>query len=193
MRRLALAALACLIALPVAAQDRNVGPTIKIPKIPLPLSRPDDQPGTPGATLATALAKPFQDLANFIGDDIDAAAKLAVAVPALQDGHGQQCWIAAQQFRDVVKAHPIPLTFRVATDLEALRLAQMAANNLCGNAHCTQVFADLNTTVQAAAPANFSIPLPTLHDLCSKVPQIAVVAPVSVPAVPAEPATPTKP
>lgn len=139
--------------------------------------------------LAKALIKPFQDLANFIGGDIDGAIALSTAIPSLQDGHGQQCLIALKVFGQVVKAHPVPLTFKVATDLEALRLAQMAANNLCGNPHCTQVFGDLATTVQTAAPVNVSIPIPSLHDLCAKVPMIAVVAPVPDP-TPATPATP---
>jgi hypothetical protein len=185
MRHLAIL-VALLIALPAAAQDRTAGHKITLPNL-IPQARPDDAPGTPGAQIGALLAKPFQDLANFVANDLDAAIALSTTIPSLQDGHGQQCWIAAKAFGDVVKAHPIPLTFRAATDLEALRLAQMAANNLCGNPHCTQVFADLATTVQTAAPLNVSIPIPSLHDLCSKVPQIAVAAPVTVPASAAAP------
>lgn len=137
------------------------------------------------------LAKPFQDLADFIGDDSAAAIALSTAVPELQDGHGQQCWIATKQFGEVVKAHPVPLTLKAQTDLEALRLLAMAANNLCANPHCTQVFADLGNAVQTLAPLNASIPIPSLHDLCAKVPQVAVVPPIPVPATP--PTTPGSP
>lgn len=132
-----------------------------------------------------ALAKPFQDLATFIGNDIDAAVALSTAIPALQDGNGQQCWMGMQQFAAVVNAHPVPLTLKVATDLEALRLSMMAANNLCANPHCTQVFADLSNGVQQLAVGiGGAIPVPSLNAVCSKVPQIAVVAAAPVPATP---------
>lgn len=141
-------------------------------------------------SIETFLAKPFKELADFIGADSDTAIALSTQIPELQDGHGQQCWLATRQFGEVVKAHPIPLTLKAQTDLEALRLLMMAANNLCANVHCTQVFDDLKNGVQTLAPLNASIPLPGLHDLCAKVPQIAVIAPISVPA-PVVPVAPT--
>lgn len=146
--------------------------------------------GGQGGPLDSILMKPFQDLANFIGDDIDGAITLSTQIPEIQDGHGQQCLMALKTFGTIFKAHPKPLTFHLASDLEALRLFQISANNLCGNPHCTQVFADLATTIQTAAPVNFSIPIPSLHDLCSKVPQIAVVpaAPAAVTPPPPAPA-----
>ena len=194
MRRLALAILAAILLPGLAeAQDRRLAPTIKLP---IPLSRPavlgsDDQPGSPGAQIGALLSKPFQAIADLINSDLDGAIKLSTQIPELQDGNGQQCWIAMKQFGAVVKAHPLPLTGHAATDLEAARLMAMAANKLCNDPHCTQVFADLAGAVQTVAPVNLSVPIPSLHDLCSKVPQVAVAPPVSVP--PAEPATPTKP
>jgi hypothetical protein len=131
-------------------------------------------------SIATVLAKPFQDIANFIGADADGAVALATAIPNIQDGHGQQCWIAMQSFGAIVKAHPIPITFHVINDYESLRLLGIATNNLCSDVHCTQVFADFTAMAQAASPMPLAIP--SLHDLCTKVPQIAVVAPVSLPA-----------
>lgn len=123
-----------------------------------------------------ALAKPFQDIAKFIGDDADAAVALATVVPEIQDGHGQQCWMEMASFGKVAKAHPLPLTLRVMTDMESLRLLAIATNRLCANVHCTQVFADTSAMAQAASPVPLLIP--TLHDLCTKVPQIALVPPV---------------
>jgi hypothetical protein len=128
---------------------------------------------------ASLLDKPFQDLANFIGDDIDAAITLSTSIPALQDGNGQQCLMALKTFGQVIKAHPAPLTFKIASDLEAFRLKQMAVNKLCADVHCTQVFADITNTIQAASP--IPLPVPSLHDLCSKVPQVAVAPPVASP------------
>lgn len=153
---------------------------------------------TAANSVESFLAKPFQDLADFIASDSEAAISLSTVVPELQDGHGQQCWIATRQFGEVIKAHPVPLTLKAQTDLEAFRLLTMAANNLCANPHCTQVFADLGNAVQTMAPINYSIPVPSLHDLCAKVPQVAVVPPVTVPAptpvaAPAAPVTPATP
>jgi hypothetical protein len=148
--------------------------------------------GAVNSTTATAddalaaLAKPFQDLAAFIGDDINGAVTLSTVIPTLQDGNGQQCWMGMQEFSAVVNAHPVPITLKVATDLEALRLAMMAANNLCANPHCTQVFADLSNGIQQLAVGiGSSIPVPSLNAVCSKVPQIAVVAPIAATPVPA--------
>lgn len=159
------------------AQTPRPRPTeaIKLPD-PLHLINPGSDSGSKSTgDLESLLMKPFEDLANFIGDDIDGAISLSVQIPEVQDGHGQQCLMALKTFGTIFKAHPKPLTFHIATDLEALRLFQISANNLCGNPHCTQVFADLANTIQTAAPVGVSIPIPSLHDLCSKVPQIAVV------------------
>lgn len=195
MTRIATIALALLLASPALAQTNR--------KAAQPLTgNPIEDIGnaikgqtgqaTAGAAIQNLLAKPFQDLANFIGDDSAAAIALSTAVPELQDGHGQQCWMAMRQFGEVAKAHPVPLTFKVQTDVEAFRLLLMAANNLCANPHCTQVFADMANAVQTMAPINASIPVPSLNGICAKVPQVAVVPPVTVPATttPA-PATPS--
>lgn len=140
--------------------------------------------------IATALAKPFKDIADFIGSDADGAVKLATVIPALQDGHGQQCWIAMKSFGDIIQAHPVPITFHVLQDYETLRLLGMATNNLCSNTHCTQVFADLTSMAQAASPIQLAIP--SLHDLCTKVPQIAAVPAITVTPTPG-PAVPLPP
>jgi hypothetical protein len=141
-------------------------------------------PGCKASSVASALdnitqtlAKPFLDIANFIGADAEGAITLSTVIPTLQDGHGQQCWISMKQFGDVIKAHPIPITFHVIQDYETLRLLGMATNNLCSNVHCTQVFSDATSMAQAASPVPLN--LPSLHDLCTKVPQIAVVAPTT--------------
>jgi hypothetical protein len=146
--------------------------------------------------LLTALAKPFQDLVNIIGDDVANAIAESTIVPAIQDGHGQQCWIALRNFSSVAKAHPLPLTGQAATDLEALRLYGIATNQLCANVHCTQTFSDFKSMAQAVA-ANTAGPLgtqvvnglPSLQDVCSKVPQIALVDPI----LPVPPAPDIKP
>lgn len=203
MKRLAFAILIAILPGLAAAQDRPPTPRARPALTGNPID--DIKAGigggnTSGGTAAPAtnddkiaqwLAKPFTDLANFINSDAIAAAQLAIAIPELQDGHGQQCWLAMGQFTAVLKAHPIPLTLRAMDDLEALRLAAMAANNICKNASCTQVFADLANGIQQVAPVSLGIPIPSLNALCSKVPVVTVVPPVPMPAV--APAAPTNP
>lgn len=146
----------------------------------------------PGCTPAVGaagspLAKPFQELATFIASDSDSAIALSTQLPALQDGNGQQCWMAMKSFGDVLKAHPVPLTLKLQTDLEAYRLLTMAANNLCANAHCTVVFSDLNNAVQAAGLG--VTPIPSLTSLCAKIPLLPVVAPVAASSATSTPST----
>jgi hypothetical protein len=132
------------------------------------------------------LHSPFLDIANLGTEDNGDAIKLSTQIAGLQDGNGQACWTTLQSFAQVVKAHPIPATFHVATDIEALRLLSMATNNVCKNPACTQVFTELGNGVQQLAGSNISVP--SLTSLCAKVPQIAVVAPAST-----TPATATTP
>lgn len=191
---LALLFIALTLANPALAQGRRLPLTGNIPAdIANAASKKAVDSGSQAVTSAfTALAKPFLDIAQFIGDDADAAIALSTVVPEVQDGHGQQCWMAMASFGRIVKAHPVPVTLRVMTDFEALRLLAISANNLCANVHCTQVFADGTAMAQAASP--IPLVIPSLHDLCTKVPQIAVVPPaaVSAPAVTA-PVTPVTP
>lgn len=126
------------------------------------------------SAIASLLSKPMQDLANFITNGFDNAVDLSTAVPELQDGNGQACWSMMRNYSVILKDHPIPVTLQAAYDLEAIRLLNMAANKICQNAACTQVFTEAGNLVNAAAP--LGMPLPNLTALCSKVPDIAVVA-----------------
>lgn len=177
MKRIILTIALIALSFPATAQTKKIGGPVGNALDLLQGQKPPILRGTDDSNVYSALMEPFKKLADFIGGDLDDAIELSTAVPNLQDGHGQQCFAALRSFGQVLDKHPIPLTLRAATDLEALRLSQIAFNNLCGNPHCTQVFADLATTVQVSAPVNFSIPIPSLHDICAKVPQIAVVAP----------------
>jgi hypothetical protein len=140
--------------------------------------------------LLQTLAKPFQDLVTIMGNDVDTAIAESTTIPAIQDGHGQQCWIGLRNFSGVAKAHPLPLSGQAATDLEAIRLYAIATNQLCGNPHCLQMFSDFQSMAQALGSAiagplgsqAAKLNVPSMQDICSKVPQIALVAPVTVPA-----------
>lgn len=190
MRTIILATLAALVALatPATAAPTKPGCNLAIDKL-----RPEcqtQQAASAANDVVAVLAKPLQDLSNFISGDLDAALALSTVIPDLQDGNGQQCWIAAKSFTEVVQQHPIPLTFHALTDLQAARLLTAAARRVCADPHCSQVFADLANGVQVAAPVNLSVPVPSLNSICAKIPQIELTAPVALP--PAKPA-PTPP
>ena len=147
------------------------------------LQRARSDPATPagasdaGAKIFAVLAKPFQDLADFIAGDIEAAANLAVEIPELQDTNGQACWTAMGAAGKVFKAHPVPVTFRAATDIQALRLLILTTNKLCANPACTIVFSDLANVAQTASP--LPLPIPSISQLCSKIAQLAPMLPAS--------------
>jgi hypothetical protein len=121
------------------------------------------------------------------------AIKLATAVPGLQDTVGAACWRSFDQLSQLLKLHPLPLTLKVATDIEAARLTAMALNQVCVNPNCGQMWTD----AQNAASALSIVPMPvSLTSLCAKIPAIGTVgAAVATPVQPAAdalapPATP---
>jgi hypothetical protein len=114
----------------------------------------------------------FTDIANWVGGDLTAAETLAVQNPALQDWTGYACWKAAETFVGVLKAHPLPLTLKAASDAEALRLATSAAKTLCQTSACQTVSGDL---LGGIAQMGLGIPPPvTLQTLCAKIPSVTL-------------------
>jgi len=159
-------------------------------RAPVSPARPDDclpfdvRPECHGGTVPSHVGgNPIQgalsDLAKLLDSDFVGADALSTAIPDLQDGNGQQCWRTMKSAGEVFKAHPIPQTLQLATDIEAARLLFMTANKICGSAQCTQVFADGANVVQALGP----IPIMSLNAICSKIPQIAIV-PAATPVTP---------
>lgn len=131
----------------------------------------------PLAGIMSAISKPFKDLADFIAGDAEGAAALSVAIPALQDTNGQACWSKMQAAGAVFKAHPVPITLKVMTDFEALRLLQMTANSLCAYVPCTVVFGDgSNLAVSVASAVGGALTsnaVPSLTQLCARIPQLS--------------------
>lgn len=145
--------------------------------------------GIAGGSIKNVIADVFNDLATFIDNGIADAETLSTSIPDLQDGNGQQCWIAMRKTGAVIKAHPVPLTFSAPADFEALRLLVMSANDLCSNVQCTQVFAD-GVNIANAAAGGLLTGLPSLNSICSKVPIIARAAPIATTPNPPVPAPP---
>jgi hypothetical protein len=116
----------------------------------------------------TAAAKQIETLL-----DTADAIKLATAVPSLQDTVGAACWKSFDGLSQVLKAHPLPVTLKLAADIEAMRLTAMALNQICTNPNCGQMWTDAANTASALSVA----PLPfSLTSLCSRVPAIGALA-----------------
>jgi len=152
----------------------------------LGISTPKSVVPTPAGldSIMSAIAQPFQALADFVASDAAGAAALATVVPGLQDTNGRACWVKMQNAGAVFQAHPVPLTLKVMTDFESLRLLQMTANDLCAYTPCTVVFSDganLATAVASAVGgALTSNAVPSLTQLCARIPQLSPMLPAAV-------------
>jgi hypothetical protein len=100
-------------------------------------------------------------------DDVNGAETMATSIPNLQDPVGQACWQQFQALGTIVKQHPLPLSFKVAQDLEAARLFTMAIKNVCKTPSCTQMFADLSNQIGAFTPIPTGL---SLSAVCAKIP-----------------------
>ena len=115
------------------------------------------------------MASPIiQALANWAPEDINAAIALSTQIEGLQDPTGGACLKSFGNLGAVVKAHPLPLTFKLATDLEAGRLFFMAIKQICTNQACTQTFTDLSNQVNALSPMPIPAPI-SIAAVCSKI------------------------
>jgi hypothetical protein len=125
------------------------------------------------------------DISNFLIGlaDIAGAQTLSTQIPGLQDPVGNACWSQLGPVQALIKLHPLPATLKVASDIEALRLAAIAMNQVCANPNCGQMFVD--ATNAAAAISGAPIPV-SVSSLCAKVPVIGTSAvPMAAPATPA--------
>lgn len=186
---LALATLAGGLARPAAAANvtpeqaqtiehiKSGTPPTQLAVRPEDRTGPSDGAGGGSSVVGRVLAKPFQDLADLLSSDVDEAIRLSTAIPNLQDGNGQACWFAMRDFGKVFKEHPVPLTLKLAQDIEGMRLLIMAANRLCQTSACTQVFQDGASLATSISPV--PLPVPSFSSVCGKIPAIAVVPAVT--------------
>ncbi len=114
-------------------------------------------------------------ITNFLNNlaDIDGAVKLSTQIPGLQDPVGNACWQQFAPIQALIKAHPLPLSLKIASDIEAARLAMIAMNKVCANPNCGQMFID--ATNAANALAGVTVPI-SLSSICAKVPAIGTAA-----------------
>jgi len=159
--------LLCMIALPALAQTKR--PVLTGNPVN-DIENAISQPGSPLAKATTDLAKLLTDIADFSD-----AVTLSSQIPGLQDPVGAACWTQFTPIQALIKVHPLPLTFKLASDIEAGRLAIIGMNQVCANPNCGQMFLDA-TNIANSLSAN---PIPiTLSSICSR---IAVIGTNAVP------------
>lgn len=118
----------------------------------------------PAATIATGNFLAI--IKGWISADIDGAISLATAIPDLQDPNGAACWKAFKGIGEVINAHPLPVTLKLASDVQSARLIAISLKKVCSEPACAQVWLDLQNQIAALAP--MGVPF-TLTSLCAKV------------------------
>ena len=122
-----------------------------------------------------AASNPLNLRANWADADVKAAIAASTAFPGLQDQVGQACFTKISTLAALIKAHPLPISMHLATDVEYARLDQAALNELCREPACAQVWSDAANAVQSLSV----MPLPfSFSTLCAKVPVVGLSIPV---------------
>lgn len=109
----------------------------------------------------------IRQIQQWTDDDISAAIALSTSIQGLSDDVGHACWVAMAPIGKVVKAHPLPATLNLASDIQAARLFLRAIKQVCMTPECTQVFQDISNQAAAFAPIPIGV---TLNTICSKIP-----------------------
>jgi len=174
------AALACaFLASPVLAKDGLPATAGTINLDPLNLAGAI----SPTSGVTSGLGNVVGPLVTWLTSDFAGAAALAVSIPSLQDGNGQACALAAKPVADVIKAHPLPISGMLATDIEAQRLFIAALDLVCASDACNRVWTDESNAI---AQIGLGVPVPALSAICAKIPVIRMVAPVATAPVTAQ-------
>lgn len=136
---------------------------------------------------ASAGGNPINALANWATGDVAAAVTASTKYSGLNDQVGAACLKDITLLATIIHDHPLPVTLKLASDLEYGRLTQAQLNVICRNPACAQVWGDMAN----AAKAIQVLPLPiAFASICAKVPVVGLTmpapAPVSTPIVPVE-------
>lgn len=121
--------------------------------------------GGPLTKLANSPAVSF--FSKWSSEDINAAIELSTSIKDLPDDVGKACWQTFAAMGNIIRQHPIPATLNLATDIEAIRLFNMAIKKVCLKPECSQVWNDIQNQVAALMP--ISVPI-SLASICAKIP-----------------------
>jgi hypothetical protein len=146
---------------PQPQRPRPSVPALNLPIDPLGLNKQEG--GTP---LGNALRDVVNFFATLTADDLAGASTLATEIPTLQDPVGKACWDTFAPIGALIKAHPLPQTLHLATDIQAFRLFSIAVKQVCAKPECSQVWSDLANQTAAIG----GIPVPALSAVCAKIP-----------------------
>ena len=119
----------------------------------------------------------FQQIANWFSADPQEAIDLAYAFPTPPDGNGPMCWAQGGALIAIIKAHPLILTGKPETDMEAWRLATMRARTICDNTACQTIAQEFASGIKTMSPVPITLPsVNAFSDICLHVPHLASVA-----------------
>jgi hypothetical protein len=208
--------LALILAAPAFAEPRPVQEARAHLPIPLPVDplglNGTDTPATPGTPNPSPVFHGlFADIADLLAGDFSTALALASGDPtanpaAIPDPNGAACWTVLQPIAKTIKANPIPLTLKIASDIQKFRLVQIQLQTACETPACTTLFSEVAATGQrivsslpiSVNPTNISVN--PWAKVCAGLPKISTVlattAPVVVPSpvpTPSPTPVPTKP
>ena len=132
------------------------------------------------AAVSKAVAVQSSDIATFLTNlaAIPDAITLSTSIAGLNDPVGNACWQQFGPLGELIKAHPLLVSGKAASDIEALRLAAIGLNQICANPNCGQMFVDATNAASAIGGNQLNV---SLQSLCAKVPVIGTSAvPTSV-------------
>lgn len=178
---------------------RHTGLPIPVPIDPLGLNgsttKTVTNPDGTTSTTTTANGSVFDALFNKISDlltsDFASAVDLSTkSVPP--DVNGGACWTALQPVASIVKAHPTPLTGKLATDIQTIRNLIITMQGACATPACGTVFAEMaaaNQRLIQQLPIHAIVPGSVINpweEVCANLPKVSttlttVLAPVTEP------------
>lgn len=133
----------------------------------------------PMANPPVKASNPLNAIGAWATGDVDAAIAAATHYADVQDQVGAACLGGIKTLAQMIADHPLPLTFKVATDIEYARLIQGEMNLLCRNTACQQVWSDMENNAKALEIAPLSI---SFSSFCAKVPVVGLTLTAATPA-----------
>ncbi len=130
---------------------------------------------------------PLNAIGAWANADVDAAIAASTKYSDVQDQVGAACFGSIKTLAAMIADHPLPLTLKVATDIEYARLVQGELNILCRNPSCAQVWSDMANAAQALSVAPLGL---SFTSICGKVPVVGLSLANASP-TPTPTATPT--
>jgi hypothetical protein len=148
---------------------------------------------TPNASVFDAL---FNKISDLLTSDFAAAIDLSTkSVPP--DVNGGACWTALQPVASIVKAHPTPLSGKLATDIQTIRNLMITLQGACAIPACGTVFSEMaaaNQRLIQQLPIHPILPGSVINpweEVCANLPKVSTTLTTVQAPAPKPTATPT--